>query len=275
MASYYKPRDDAALQDIAQQEYQSYYDNLRDTARRQQEQQQLSLTQQREGLGRSYDKQRDAAELAYRQNYSQVGNEMLRRGMQRSSYAAQLLANVNYQGAKANQDLWDQQRSAEANIDAQIALGQQQLADQLAGYDANQAADIKKRYNELQDQEYERAREAEQYDEQLRQWQAQFDEGVRQWNATHNESSTTNNNYYGLGDGTTTPAAAEQEIPQANPDAGMSELDALSAMLEWDPDKKVKSDAEDILDVAKNKNPAKPYGSNTYRYFDYNRTMTK
>ena len=188
MASYYTPRSDEQLKQIAKDEYSSYYNTLRQTAQQQTDRQALALEQQKEGLQASYDKQRKASDKSYRQAYSNAGNEILRRGMQRSSYGAQRLANVEQQGIEANQDLWTQQRTAEGNVDQQIAQLKGQLADALANYNASEASDIMKRLHELQGEEYDRRREAEQYADNVRFQQlnydlqkAQFDESVRQW----------------------------------------------------------------------------------------------
>lgn len=188
MPNYYTKRSDDELRKLAEQQYQSYYDQLRTAARQKQERESLALENQRSGIQTAYQKQRDESDRSYRQAYSQADRETLRRGMQRSSYAAQRLANVEQEGIRASQNIWDQQRAAEGNLDAQIAQLSGQLADTLAGYDANQAADVLKRYNELQDEEYNRAREAEQYAESIRQWQTQFDESVRQFNLLHPEA---------------------------------------------------------------------------------------
>lgn len=188
MPNYYTKRSDDELRKLAEQQYQSYYDQLRTAARQKQERESLALENQRSGIQTAYQKQRDESDRSYRQAYSQADRETLRRGMQRSSYAAQRLANVEQEGIRASQNIWDQQRAAEGNLDAQIAQISGQLADTLAGYDANQAADVLKRYNELQDEEYNRAREAEQYAESIRQWQTQFDESVRQFNLLHPEA---------------------------------------------------------------------------------------
>lgn len=187
MPSYYTARSDDELRRLAEQQYQSYYDQLRTAARQKQERESLALENQRAGIQRSFEKKREASDKSYRQAYSQTDRETLRRGMQRSSYAAQRLANVSQEGIEASQNIWDEQNEAEGNLDAQIAQTQGQLADALAGYDANQAADVLKRYNELQAEEYDRAREAEQYAESIRQWQSQFDESVRQFNVLHPE----------------------------------------------------------------------------------------
>lgn len=183
--SYYTARSEDELQRIAQQQYQSYYDQLRTAATQKQQREALALENQRAGIQRSYQQQLDESAKQYRQAYSQADRETLRRGMQRSSYAAQRLANVNQEGIEAGQRIREAQTGAEGNLDAQIAQTEGQLADTLAGYDAGQAADVMKRYNELQSEEYDRAREAAQYAESIRQWQAQFNESKRQFNVLH------------------------------------------------------------------------------------------
>lgn len=157
----YTPKTDEELKAQAQDEYQSYYDLLRQTARQKQEQNDLALQQQREGLQRTYDQQREESAKQYRQAYSKADRQMLGRGMQRSTYAAQTLANIDQQGVEAQQKLYDAQGAAEGNIDAQRAQLAQQLADQLTQYDNSQATDVMNRIRQLQDQDYTRAQESQ------------------------------------------------------------------------------------------------------------------
>jgi len=152
----YVPKTTAENQARAENEYKSYYDQLRLGAQQQQERADLALRQQREGLQDTYDRQREASAKEYRQRLSQADRHMLSRGMQRSSYGAQIRANIGQQGAEAQQRLWDAQGAAEGNIDAQRAQLAQQLGAQLQQYDAARAADVLKRTTELDEQEYER-----------------------------------------------------------------------------------------------------------------------
>lgn len=152
----YVPKTTAENKARAQDEYKSYYDQLRLNAQQQQQQADLALQQQRAGLQDTYDRQREASAKEYRQRLSQADRHMLSRGMQRSSYGAQIRANIGQQGAEAQQRLWDAQGTAEGNIDAQRAQLAQQLGAQLRQYDASRAADVLKRTRELDDQEYER-----------------------------------------------------------------------------------------------------------------------
>ena len=156
----YTPKTLEEMQQQAEQEYDSYYTQLRLAAQQSQEAQDLALQQQREGLQSSYDKAREASEKQYNQAYSQADRQMLSRGMQRSSYTGQTLANISMQGAEAQQALWDEQVAAETQIDQQRTQLAQQLAAQLASYDAQQASDILARLQALEDTEYDRSVQA-------------------------------------------------------------------------------------------------------------------
>ena len=201
--SSYVPKTADQIRQQAQGEYQSYYDQLRLAAQQAQARNDLSLQQQREGLQRTYDKQREASQKEYENAYSRADRQQLSRGMQRSSYTAQVLANLTKEGAEAQQELWDAQGAAEGNIDAQRTQLAAQLADQLSQYSASEAADVLARIKQLEDQEYDRVRENDQYKNSLsaqiyqflyqgeqdkiaqEQWQKEFDENVRQWNAQY------------------------------------------------------------------------------------------
>ena len=213
--SSYVPKTADQIRQQAQGEYQSYYDQLRLAAQQAQARNDLALQQQREGLQRTYDKQREASQKEYENAYSRADRQQLSRGMQRSSYTAQVLANLTKEGAEAQQELWDAQGAAEGNIDAQRTQLAAQLADQLSQYSASEAADVLARIKQLEDQEYDRVRENDQYKNSLsaqiyqflyqgeqdkiaqEQWQKEFDENVRQWNAQYGSkgSGGGGNNY--------------------------------------------------------------------------------
>lgn len=213
--SSYVPKTSDQIRQQAQGEYQSYYDQLRLAAQQAQARNDLALQQQREGLQRTYDKQREASQKEYENAYSRADRQQLSRGMQRSSYTAQVLANLTKEGAEAQQELWDAQGAAEGNIDAQRTQLAAQLADQLSQYSASEAADVLARIKQLEDQEYDRVRENDQYKNSLSaqiyqflyqgeqdkiaqdRWQKEFDENVRQWNAQYGSkgSGGGGNNY--------------------------------------------------------------------------------
>lgn len=206
----YTPKTPDQIREQAEGEYQSYYDQLKLAAQQQQAQSDLALQQQREGLQDTYDKQREDSAKQYRQAYSQTDRAMLGRGMQRSSYTAQTLANLLQEGAEAQQDIGDAQAAAEGNIDAQRAQLAQQLATQLGQYDAAKQADILARIRELEDQEYTRGQQGQQnqQDLMLQIWQALY-QGERdkvadnQWNMQFNAAQSSGGSSGGGGGGNT------------------------------------------------------------------------
>jgi len=180
----------------AQQEYQTYYDQLTRAARQQQEQNDLRLVQQRDALASEYDRNREKSAQQYAQAYSQADRQLLSRGMQRSGYGAQTLANVALAGAQAQGDIWREQTQAENQIEDQRTQLAQQLQQTLAGYSAEQAQDILKRVNELEQQDYDRSVAAAERQTNIAQqlytnlYQARRDEAAdAQWLRTFNENA--------------------------------------------------------------------------------------
>lgn len=236
----YTPKTDEQIKQQAEGEYKSYYDQLRLTAQQQQQQSDLALSQQRDKLATTYQKQKDASEKEYADAYSATDRQMLSRGMQRSSYAAQTLANIDTQGAQAQQAIADAQAAAEGDIDEQRAQLAQQLASQLAQYDANYAADVLNRIRELEDQEYERTQDAADRKNSLsmqiyelmyqqerdriadEQWQQEFDESVRQFNVSASKKSS--------GGGGSKSSAAAATDAAAGATGGMSWDDLMTAL---------------------------------------------
>ena len=200
-APEYTPMTSEEIKAQAEREYQSYYDQLRLSAQQAKDAQDLALENQKAGLQQTYDKQREASKEEYEQIYSQSDRQSISRGMQRSSYNAQTLANIDLEAAKAQQEIYNAQASAENQISSQQTLLAAQLADQLSQYDASQAADVLARIDELEAREYDRSTSAKntknnltlqvyallndqlQQQVQYKQWLAEFNENVRQFNA--------------------------------------------------------------------------------------------
>lgn len=188
----YTPKSAEQIRAQAESEIGHHYDQLRLSATQAQNRSDLALQQQQANLARSYEKQREASAAQYADAYSQTDRHMLTRGMQRSSYAAQTLANLRQAGVEAQDAIYDQQVSAEADVGAQRAQLAMQLADQLGQYDASEAADILNRIRELEEQDYALGQDSAQqqnslaaqiyqmmYQEQRdavadKQWQAEF-----------------------------------------------------------------------------------------------------
>lgn len=217
--STYVPKSQEELQQKAQNRYQSFYDQKRLSAQQEYERNAAALDKQLAGLGATYDKQREQSAKNYAQAYSQADRNLLSKGMQRSSYGAQVLSNVQMEGAEAQQDIADQEAAKRQGLEDEQALLAQQLAAQLKEYDANQAADILAYMEELEQQEYDREQQAIQYQNQLSmqiyqylmdeknaeteqsRWQSEFDLALKQYEdgkkkssgGSYYNNSTTNN----------------------------------------------------------------------------------
>lgn len=142
-----------------------------------------------ESLDYSYGQQRKANDKNYDQAYSQADRQMLSRGMQRSSYGAQTLANINQQRIDSNNNIWAAQIADYQNRlkdiedtewqrnfqERQFAENQRQFDTNL-GFQRERAAASDNQWQLSFDYGKDRDAAAD------RQWQTQFDEGVRQYN---------------------------------------------------------------------------------------------
>ena len=165
--SNYTPMTDAEIEAMAKGEYSSKYNTLRTAAEQAQKRQDLALEQQLSTIGRSYDRQRDDTNEAYNKSFSTSSYDQLRKGMQRSSYGAQVLAGINSARDKALGDIGEQRATAEGNIASQRQQLADQLAETLAGYSAAEADDVLARVQQLKREEYDKAFEHEKYANEL------------------------------------------------------------------------------------------------------------
>ena len=202
----YMPLTPEQIKQQAENQYKSYYDQLRLAANQSTDRQNLALENQKADLQQRYDKQRKNTAEQYRQAYSQADRQALSRGMQRSSYNNQSLSNIDLKAAEAQKDLFNEQATEENKISSQQTQLAAQLADQLSQYDASEAADVLKRMDELEAREYDRKTTAEnnkntltlqiysilndqlQKQVEYEQWLAEFNENVRQFNAQMSQS---------------------------------------------------------------------------------------
>ena len=125
-----------------------------------------------ESLNYSYGKKRDDIQKEYNRAQSQIGNQLLSRGMQRSSYGIQTQANLGKQAIDAESDNWDAQIA-----DYQNRLGQLDQQDAEADRWEREFAERQRQYDT--NLGYQRERDAA----GDAQWEKQFGEGQRQFNA--------------------------------------------------------------------------------------------
>lgn len=218
-SSSYTPMSQEEMQQKAENRYKSLYDQKRLSAQQEYERSAAALDKELAGLGETYDKQREQSAKSYANAYSQTDRNMLSKGMQRSSYGAQTLANIQTEGAEAQQEISDAEAAKRQSIGESQTLLAKQLAEQLKQYDANQAADVLAYLEELEQQEYDREQQAVQYQNQLSmqiyqylmdeknaeteqsRWQSEFDLALKQYEdgkkkssgGSYYNNSTTNN----------------------------------------------------------------------------------
>lgn len=191
-ASRYTPLTADQIQQQAQTRYDSVYGQKRLSAQQQYDLSDQALAQQLAGLDDQYKKQLEQSAKNYEGTYRAADRQALGRGMQRSSYNSATLANINLQGAEAQQAIRDTQAAQAKNIGEQRALLKNQLGDTLANLDAAQQSDILAYIDELEAREYDRLRDdtamqneiamnlyqyqfqKEQADQEQANWQAQF-----------------------------------------------------------------------------------------------------
>ena len=206
------------LQGMAHNMYNSYYGQMQLAAQQAHDTNVLALQQQADRLGRTYDQRRQESANQYAQAVSAADRRALSRGMGRSSYNLQTLANLQQAGAEAQNLLWQQQGEDEAQIGQQITQAGQHLAQQIQQYQQGQASDelswvqqqqmqqaqqntanqqwlaqflAGQGQNAIQNQQWAMnfAQQAQQNAIQNQQWQQQFDASNSQWqqqfNATH------------------------------------------------------------------------------------------
>lgn len=216
--SSYTPKTAEQLQQQAQNRYQSYYDAQRLSAQQEYDRNVAALEKQLAGLDMTYEKQREQSAKDYAQAFSQMDRNMLSKGMQRSSYGAQTLANIQTAGNEALQDIADQEALQRQGISDNQTLLAQQLAAQLAQYDTQQAADVLAYLDELEAKEYDREQAALQYNNQLKAQIYEYIMKEKQYNdskkrssssSSKSSSSTTTNTTTNTGAGTTPLTDAE------------------------------------------------------------------
>ena len=185
----YTPKTEEQLRQTATNRYQSVYDQQRLGAQQATETSDLAMQQQAAALDKAYSKQMEQSAQNYRMAGSQADRNLLKRGMQRSSYGASTLGNIAISGNKAQDEIMGTKNQQLGNIEQQRTLLARQLADQLRQYSASQQSDILAYMDELESQDYDRGTQSQQYNNSLAsqiyqfgQQENQFNEGIRQFN---------------------------------------------------------------------------------------------
>jgi hypothetical protein len=203
----YQQKDASALEAEARGLYDPVYNAEREGLTHQAEQNALMLEQELAGLGDSYDRAREDTAKSFDDAYSQAGNAMLSRGMQRSSYGQQIQSNIQIAGGKAQQDLNTAQAKDEGNIRATASMYDRQFNESLTRLAADYEQNVTNMRLQLEQREYDRYWQSQQamnnlnlaiyqaslttkqYEESIRQFNAQLAENQRQFNLSLAENA--------------------------------------------------------------------------------------
>lgn len=138
-----------------------------------------------DSLNYSYGKKREESDKSFAKAYSQAVNQGLKTGMQRSSYGAQTLANINKQQIDAQNDIYDQQIADYENRIYQIERDEKadeqwekEYQEKLREFDEQMA--YQKERSNVSDAQWEKeyAEKKRQFDEQM---EYQKDEFKYKW----------------------------------------------------------------------------------------------
>lgn len=144
------------------------------TARNQQDVNNMSARDRLwDSLNYSYGKKREESDKSFAKAYSQAVNQGIRTGMQRSSYGAQTLANINKQQIDAQNDIYDSLIADYENRVYQLERDELEDAWKQKQFDENQ-----RQYNE------NLAFQKSQADRSQANWEKEFAETLaqNQWN---------------------------------------------------------------------------------------------
>ena len=162
-ANTYTPKTDEQIQAEAQNQYKGVYEQNRLNAQQNYDTTAQALKNQLATLGTAYERQAKQAQENTALSISAADRRSLGRGMQRSSYNAATLANLQALGDETLAGIEADRTAAEAAIAAQQTLAAQQLQQQLAQLDSSYASDVQAAIDALRNQDYERQTEADKY----------------------------------------------------------------------------------------------------------------
>lgn len=229
----YTPLSDNQIRQQAENKYNPIFNQSKLSAQQAYETASLALQQQLEALAPTYDKQRETTAQAFSQARSNADRQALTRGMQRSSYNAATLGNIDIAGAKAQDEIGAAQVRDENAINQKKALNATQLAQYIRQLETDYETNIAAYSDAIRDRDYDRAAAARSEANALElelarlsqsnyQWAAEFAENQRQFNQSLAASKRSG-------------SSAASTVPQATQNIMPSLGDYLAGLTSEDP----------------------------------------
>ncbi len=163
----YTPLTDEELRRMAEERVSPTYSANVEAAKQAAERSKQALEQQKEQIERLYGTRRGELQELYDIERQRASDEALKRGLARSSYAADRQAQVGELEAKALQQLQSDLALDIKQIDQQIVTLEQQLADSLKRLDIDRATEIRSAIDQLKQEQENKLLQIQQYNNQL------------------------------------------------------------------------------------------------------------
>jgi len=163
----YTPLTDEELRRMAEERVSPTYSANVEAAKQAAERSKQALEQQKEQIERLYGTRRSELQELYDIERQRASDEALKRGLARSSYAADRQAQVGELEAKALQQLQSDLALDIKQIDQQIVTLEQQLADSLKRLDIDRATEIRSIIDQLKQEQENKLLQIQQYNNQL------------------------------------------------------------------------------------------------------------
>lgn len=144
---------DEEIAQFAENLLRPQYNAQLEAAQQQYETTELSKQQEIENLAASLSRAIDEQNVAYRQNMADVETAALSRGMGRSSYTIETMANQGNMLAQAVRQLTDENARQQSQIQAQITQAAQQKAQTTGRLETDYAANLAAKVQELKQQQ--------------------------------------------------------------------------------------------------------------------------
>lgn len=168
-------RDMGSVEEAAARRYEAVYDEKRENARQTWEESDRQLVRELGALSQTYDVRRADTAALTRDALHRTGNAALSRGMQRSSYVSQSLANVERTGLEALSSLNREQARQETDVNARRSELKTGYAQKLEALDAQQKSETLAYADELKMKLYDYERELRKEADDYARWMAEFE----------------------------------------------------------------------------------------------------
>lgn len=163
----YTPLSEEEIRRQAEEKVLPLYNAQVEALKQAVERQKQALQQQQEYLQYLYNLRKQDLQELYDQERQRASNEVLKRGLARSTYAVDVQSRIGELETKALQQLQQELTLQVGQLQSQIATLEQQLADSLKRLDIDRATQISSMIDQLRKEQEEKLLQIQQYNNEL------------------------------------------------------------------------------------------------------------